>query len=212
MSLRKPPDASEASSAASRNNGRQSKGPVTSAGKARSSRNSFKHGLYCTPDEDAQELMESVEEDPELAERLEEELREALQPSNAMEALIVADIARLYRDKEVLENGIRKAQRIQAACRHLFPYDAKEYHSRLIPGNRHWGIALQQQARINGQIEAKLNLLMRLKKRWENEAFGEKSALLGTDATEIEAQPQEPASIAGAQTEPEAVTAEGADQ
>ena len=168
MSIRRTPRRSAAQAEASRRNGKRSKGPATREGRARSSMSRFKHGLYCKPDEATRELMLCVEEDPNLLVRLEAQFREALQPANAMEAMIVADIARLYRDKEVLENGVRRArwQLAQYAGRQLFPYATKDYQSRLVPGNQLWGAALDQQARINRQIEAKLNLLLRLKKKW----------------------------------------------
>ena len=224
-----------------------------------------------------------VGEDPDLMARLERELGEALQPANAMEAMLVADIARLYRDKALLENSVRairlkqaevtpagaatideediramgylgapdsveKFQQCQALLNRVLdrvekrawamdddlnrtleslggdpPHEwckeirdsfaelarlkpesdqaaikakihqltanvnsmkygvderEEEYRqaqtqevtqaldSRLVPGNRHWSLVLKQQGRLDWFIEAKVNLLMRLKKQW----------------------------------------------
>jgi len=114
MSLPKSPAKSEELLARNRCNGSKSKGPRTPEGKARSALNSYKHGLYATPNTEARQQMLRVGEDPDLMARLERELGEALQPANAMEAMIVADIARLYRDKALLETSVR-AIRLQQA-------------------------------------------------------------------------------------------------
>ena len=114
MSLRKSPEISDGFLAASRSNGSKSKGPKTEEGKRRSSQNSYKHGLYAAPDSKTRQLMLRVGEDPDLLARLEREFKEALQPANAMEAMIVADIAKLYRDKALLEKSVR-AMRLEQA-------------------------------------------------------------------------------------------------
>jgi len=191
MSLRKSPARSRALLAAVRNNGRKSKGPITPEGKLRSAMNSFQHGLYTKPDVDTRELMLTVGEDPKLMQRLESELREALQPANAMEALIVADIARLYLARGVVENSVRQTRWKQAEWvgRKLYPREEKDFHSRLVPGNSLWGLALKQQAQLDWQIEAKLNLLMRLKEHWPAEVTTEDSVTLTAERVPDSTQP-----------------------
>jgi len=101
---------SEKARAASRANGSKSRGPVSLEGKQRSSRNAFKDPLYTKVDRRTRDRMFEMGEDPALMERMERKLREAFQPSNAMEAAIVADLARLYRDKDLLESSVREAR------------------------------------------------------------------------------------------------------
>ena len=127
MSLRKSPAMTEEFLAAARGNGSKSSGPKTTAGKRRSSANSYRHGLYAAPDNQTRKLMLRVGEDPDLLARLEREFIEAMQPANAMEAMIVADIAKLYRDKALLEKSVRAMRLEQAEVRAEWtPIDEEE--------------------------------------------------------------------------------------
>ena len=83
-SLRRP--RSEAQRAAARANGARSRGPVTTEGKARSSRNAFRHGL-CSP------AILAPGEDPAAFAALLEELRAEHAPRTASEALLVERLA-----------------------------------------------------------------------------------------------------------------------
>lgn len=116
MSLRKSPKRTEAQLIANRRNSGKSTGPKTEEGKRRSSANSYKYGYYATPDTDTRQQMLRAGEDPDLLARLEREFTQALQPSNAMEAMIVADIARLYGDKALLQKSVRATRLEQADC------------------------------------------------------------------------------------------------
>lgn len=93
---------SEKRLAASRRNGSKSRGPRTESGKHRSAMNRYKHGYYATPDSKTRQLMIEIGEDPDLTTRLERRLIHAWQPSNAMQELMVADLAKLYAKKELL--------------------------------------------------------------------------------------------------------------
>jgi len=105
MSLRKSPEISEKLLAANRRNAQKSTGPRTSEGKRRASH--LGRHSYATPNLEAFRQMTIVGDEPELLGRLERDLTEAWQPSNAMQALIVADLAMLYFKKAALERTLR---------------------------------------------------------------------------------------------------------
>lgn len=110
MSLTKSHKRTAVKLAANRRNGRKSTGPRTPEGKAQSSQNSFRHGFYATPDDTVREQMLHIGEDPDLLARLERDFTAAWQPQDAMQASIVADIARLYMKKSLLERVVRTAR------------------------------------------------------------------------------------------------------
>ncbi len=74
---------------ASRLNGQKSQGPITEEGKANSSRNSFKHGLY------AKNVVLN-EEDAAALESLRQDLRAEHQPRNTTEGMLVEELAMNY--------------------------------------------------------------------------------------------------------------------
>ena len=78
--------ATPAQFAANQANSQHSTGPKTPDGKARSSRNSFKHGLY------SKDLV-LPNEDPAELDRLRASLRQEHQPSNTTEDILVNDLA-----------------------------------------------------------------------------------------------------------------------
>jgi hypothetical protein len=110
MPLRKSPKQTTRALAANRRNARKSAGPRTRHGKAQASQNSFRHGFYATPDDAVRQEMLQIGEDPDLLARLERDYTAAWQPQDAMQASIVADIARLYVKKALLERVIRAAR------------------------------------------------------------------------------------------------------
>jgi hypothetical protein len=106
MSLRKSPDLSEKMLAANRRNAQKSTGPRTPEGKRRASVHPRWHS-HATPESEAFREMAMVGDEPELLGRLERDLTEAWQPTNAMQELIVADLAMLYFKKAALERTLR---------------------------------------------------------------------------------------------------------
>ena len=111
MSIRKSPQQTPGMLAANRRNASKSTGPQTPEGKVRASQNSFRHGFYATPDAEVREEMIQIGEDPDLLGRLEKEFTAAWEPEDAMQASIVADIARLYLKKSLLERTMRAIRR-----------------------------------------------------------------------------------------------------
>src|SRR5579884_3718204 len=80
---------SEAKLAANRANAEKSTGPKSEEGKSRSSRNSFKHGLY------SKQLV-LPGEDPAELDRLKADLRAEHQPANETEEILVNELAEQY--------------------------------------------------------------------------------------------------------------------
>jgi hypothetical protein len=80
---------SEAKLAANRANAQKSTGPATPEGKTRSSRNSFKHGLY------SKQLV-LPGEDPVQLDQLRADLRAEHQPINTTEEILVNEMAEQY--------------------------------------------------------------------------------------------------------------------
>jgi len=93
--------------AANRRNAKKSTGPKTEEGKRNVAMNRFKHGFYATPDKKTREQMFSTGEDPDLLTRFERNLLRAWQPNDDMQAMIVADLARLYADKANMRRVLR---------------------------------------------------------------------------------------------------------
>jgi hypothetical protein len=79
----------EAQLAANRANAQKSTGPTTPEGKARSSHNSFKHGLY------SKQLVVGAEEAAEL-DALKAKLRAEHQPNNETEGILVNELAEQF--------------------------------------------------------------------------------------------------------------------
>jgi len=131
MSLRKSPEVTERMLAANRRNAQKSTGPRTPEGKRRASTHPQRH-FYATPEPEAFHQMALVGDEPELLGRLERDLTEAWQPANAMQELIVADLAMLYFKKAALERTLRlkrflEVQQLGAAMKaHLDGTDIDE--------------------------------------------------------------------------------------
>lgn len=87
-----------------RRNARKSTGPRTEAGKRRSSLNALKHGCYSVG-ESLRYAMEALGEDPEEFERLLRNLIAARRPADAVEMLLVEDIAVLVWKKARLDRA-----------------------------------------------------------------------------------------------------------
>jgi len=98
---------SERKTAANRRNAKKSTGPKTREGKRKACMNRYKHGFYATPDKKTREEMFRIGEDPDLVTRFERKLARAWQPSDDMQAMIVADMARLYADKAQMRKVLR---------------------------------------------------------------------------------------------------------
>jgi len=98
---------SERRIAANRRNARKSTGPRTPLGKRNACRNRYKHGFYAIPDKKTREEMFRIGEDPDLAARFERRLARAWQPADDMQAMFVADLARLYADKAQMRKVLR---------------------------------------------------------------------------------------------------------
>jgi len=96
--------------AANRRNALKSTGPRTAAGKQVAAQNSFRHGLYATPGAKMREQMTQLDEDPDQLARFERDLTESWAPENAMQALIVSDLARLYWKKSQLARTLLDAR------------------------------------------------------------------------------------------------------
>jgi len=90
----------EAKLAANRANAEKSTGPKSDEGKARSSRNSFKHGLY------SKQLV-LPGEDPAALDALKADLRSEHQPANETEEILVNELAEQYW-------RLRRARRLEA--------------------------------------------------------------------------------------------------
>jgi hypothetical protein len=91
---------SEAKLAANRANAEKSAGPKSEEGKARSSRNSFKHGLY------SKQLV-LPGEDPAALDALKADVRSEHQPANETEEILVNELAEQYW-------RLRRARRLEA--------------------------------------------------------------------------------------------------
>lgn len=99
---------SEAQRAAARLNGARSRGPVTAAGKARASRNAFRHGL------DATVHLLAPGEDPAALERLRSALFAEYRPDRPSRALLVERLA-------AATWKLRRAERLEAILHALPP-------------------------------------------------------------------------------------------
>jgi hypothetical protein len=91
---------SEAKLAANRANAQYSTGPVTAAGKAASSQNNFKHGLYS-------KQIVVTGEDPAELDALKTDLRAEHQPATVTEEMLVNEMAEQYW-------RLKRARRIEA--------------------------------------------------------------------------------------------------
>ena len=110
MSTRKSPELTPGLLASNRRNAQKSTGPRTPVGKRRAAQNSFRHGYYATPNAEVREQMVRIGEDPDLLARFERDFTDAWLPEDAMQAAIVADLARLYTKKALIEKMLREAR------------------------------------------------------------------------------------------------------
>ena len=96
--------------AANQANAQKSTGPKTTAGKARASLNSFKHGAYAKNESRRRAIMVRRGEDPGEYEELHQDLVDSWQPEDAMQAMVVKTIADRTWDKLQLRRGWLDAQ------------------------------------------------------------------------------------------------------
>jgi hypothetical protein len=110
MSLRKSPQLTPALLAAARQNAQHSTGPRGPAAKQNSKLNGLKHGAYVS-EENRQQAMRALGEDPEQLQTLTQELMSAFGPGDAFFEKQVEDLAWLYCRRERLERaqeGLRR--------------------------------------------------------------------------------------------------------
>jgi hypothetical protein len=100
--------------AANRAAAARSTGPRTAEGKQRSAFNSFKHGLYATQDGIIRQAFARAGCDPAQYDQLHQQLAESLAPQNAIEALLVEDLTRLYWMKNLSQRALAEWQARQA--------------------------------------------------------------------------------------------------
>lgn len=141
--------------AANRQNSLKSTGPRTRQGKRRASLNSLKHGAFARPDTQLREAMERLGEDPGEYERLRQELMAAWQPFNAIEGMLVGDLADLY--------WIKRRTKVTQAELQFRAVLVAGHERELLHVNQRWSLMLSQDATLDRQIEAKIKLLLRLK-------------------------------------------------
>ena len=115
MSLRKPREKTPAQLEANRRNALKSTGPRTRRGKAISAGNSFYHGAYARPDRQTRDHMTQLGDDYDLLARLTLDLTRSWRPQNAMQALIVADLAKLFWKKTHLERTVFASRLVELA-------------------------------------------------------------------------------------------------
>jgi len=104
MSFRKSRPMTPAKLAANTKNAQKSTGPRTLEGKRRVSLNSYQHGCYATLDTRRRQTLVELHDDPADFDGLHQKLFAAWKPADAMQALVVADLAGLYWKKMQLEN------------------------------------------------------------------------------------------------------------
>jgi hypothetical protein len=115
MSLRKPRTKTPALLEANRRNAQESTGPRTRRGKAIAARNSFYHGFYAKPDRQTRDQMTQLGDDVDLLARLTLDLTRAWRPRDTMQALIVADLAKLFWKKAHLERTVLASRLVELA-------------------------------------------------------------------------------------------------
>jgi hypothetical protein len=96
--------------AANRAAAARSTGPRTEEGKRRSSFNSFKHGLYATQDGIIRQAFTRAGLDPVQYDQLHQSLAASLQPQDAVQALLVEDLTRLYWLKNLSQRALAEWQ------------------------------------------------------------------------------------------------------
>ena len=104
MSLRKSPQLTPGFLAAARNNAQHSTGPCSPAAKQNVKLNALKHGAYVS-DENRQQAMRALGEDPEQFQTLTQELMSDFGPGDALWQKQVEDLAWLYYRRERLERA-----------------------------------------------------------------------------------------------------------
>lgn len=91
-----------------------STGPRSEDGKRRSAFNSFQHGLYATQDAIIRQALHRAGLDPAHYDHLHLELAASFQPQDAVQALLVEDLTRLYWLKNLSQRSLAEWQARQA--------------------------------------------------------------------------------------------------
>jgi hypothetical protein len=173
--MAKPPR-SEAQRAASRANGRKSKGPRSAEGKANASRNAFRHGLRAT----SLQLIARAANDP--AGALADAVRERLAPRDVIEVELVVGIAMaLWR--------LRRAQRLEdelLTIRHEPGQDdgLTGAFIRRASGTAPLALLLRYRSQALGELNRLLRLL---EARREGDKAAAAGALASVGATDMQA-------------------------
>jgi len=169
---------------------KKSTGPRTEAGKRRSSQNACKHGLYAS-DGFFRDAALALGEDPRQFQRLLKGLMQARLPADALETVLVEDIALLLWKKARLE----RAETAVQVC-NLHKHDLQR-RKQFIQVGREITDTLESEVRENGlrrtldapgKFEQVLSFLQGLMEMVENNEFGfhmqeSLRALYGTDPT-----------------------------
>jgi hypothetical protein len=167
-----PVERTEKQRAASRANGSLSHGPVTSAGKAASSRNALRHGL-------TSKTLTLANENPEMLTSLLNDLTEEFQPESHAQCLLVVDMAQAkwlqYRIwlSEASHLNKKMAETANTVTDAFDTFDESVRTAIAIENSlqtsRTMDLHNRIDARCNRQFHRALNLLRKLKKETKNE-------------------------------------------
>ncbi|MGH9448592.1 MAG: hypothetical protein ACRD3O_23185, partial [Terriglobia bacterium] len=105
--------------AANRAAAAQSTGPRTEDGKRRSAFNSFQHGLFATQDPIIRQAFARSGLDPAQYDHLHQQLAASFDPQDAMQALLVEDLTRLYWLKNISQRAMAEWQAREAESFHF---------------------------------------------------------------------------------------------
>jgi hypothetical protein len=167
-----PVERSEKQRAASRANGSLSRGPVTPAGKAASSRNALRHGL-------TSKTLTLANENPEMLTSLIEDLTEEFQPQSNAQCMLVMDMAqakwlqyRIWLSEAGHLNKIM-AETANTVADSFATFDESVRTAIAIENSlqtsRTMDLHNRVDARCNRQFHRALNLLRKLQKESKNE-------------------------------------------
>jgi hypothetical protein len=167
-----PVERSEKQRAASRANGSLSRGPVTPAGKAASSRNALRHGL-------TSKTLTLANENPEMLDSILNGLTEEFQPETDAECMLVLDMAQAkwlqYRIwlSETSHLNQKMAETANAVTNSFAAFDESLRTAIAIENSLQTSRTLELHSRIdarcNRQFHRALNLLRKLRKESKNE-------------------------------------------